>query len=201
MSLRHAVLAALINRAASGYELAKQFHVSVANFWTATSQQLYRELDKMESDGLLSARVVAQEKRPDKRLYTLTEAGQAALHEFTKQEPRPTTVRDELLVQVEALTLADVPSIRAAIESRIESSSRRLESYEQRLSDILGSRDDAEFVATGKRIGPYLTLQRGISFERENIAWGRLALDVLDRRYRSADSSASNTAREQQTSS
>ncbi|MEV8510632.1 PadR family transcriptional regulator [Actinoplanes sp. NPDC051475] len=184
MSLRNAVLAALINREASGYELAKQFHVSVANFWTATSQQLYRELEKMESDGLLSARVVAQPKRPDKRLYSLTEAGRVALHEFTKQEPRPTTVRDELLVQVEALAHADVPSVRSSIESRIESSTRRLQTYETRLVEILGGRDDEEFLRTGKRIGPYLTLQRGISFERENIAWGRRALEVLNRRYR-----------------
>ncbi|MBG0564695.1 PadR family transcriptional regulator [Actinoplanes aureus] len=183
MSLRNAVLAALINREASGYELAKQFHVSVANFWTATSQQLYRELDKMESDGLLAARVVAQSKRPDKRVYSMTDAGRAALHEFTRRQPRPTTVRDELLVQIEALAHADVPCVRASIEAQIESSTRRLAAYEQRLKEILGDRSDEEFLATGHRIGPYLTLQRGLSFERENIAWGRLALGVLERRY------------------
>ena len=183
MSLRNAVLAALINREASGYELAKQFHVSVANFWTATSQQLYRELEKMEADGLLAARVVAQSKRPDKRVYSVTDAGRAALHEFTRQEPRATTVRDELLVQIEALAHADVAHVRASIQARIESSTRRLATYEQRLTEILGDRSDEEFLATGHRIGPYLTLQRGIVFERENIAWGRLALGVLERRY------------------
>lgn len=183
MSLRNAVLAALINREASGYELAKQFHVSVANFWTATSQQLYRELDKMETDGLLAARVVAQEKRPDKRLFSLTEAGRAALTAFTRQDPKPTTVRDELLVQIEALAHADVASVRSSIESRLESSTRRLESYQQRLTEILGDRTEDEFLATGRRIGPYLTLQRGIIFERENITWGRLALTVLARRF------------------
>ncbi|MEU8658800.1 PadR family transcriptional regulator [Actinoplanes philippinensis] len=186
MSLRNAVLAALINREASGYELAKQFHVSVANFWTATSQQLYRELDKMETDGLLSARVVAQERRPDKRLFSLTEAGRAALTDFTRQDPKPTTVRDELLVQIEALAHADVASVRSSIESRIASSGRRLESYEQRLAEILNGRTEEEFLATGNRIGPYLTLQRGIIFERENLTWGRLALSVLARRFPAA---------------
>ncbi|MDI6100721.1 PadR family transcriptional regulator [Actinoplanes sp. NEAU-A12] len=183
MSLRNAVLAALINREASGYELAKQFHVSVAAFWTATSQQLYRELEKMEAEGLLSARVVAQSKRPDKRLFSLTDAGRSALRAFTRQDPRPTTVRDELLVQIEALAHADVACVRSSIEARIESSARRLESYEQRLKEILGDRGDEEFLSTGNRIGPYLTLQRGIIFERENITWGRLALTVLDRRF------------------
>ena len=45
MALRHAVLAALLEGEASGYQLAKRFDVSVANFWSATPQQLYRELD------------------------------------------------------------------------------------------------------------------------------------------------------------
>ncbi len=182
MALRNAVLAALIDRESSGYDLAKRFSVSVANFWTATPQQLYRELDKMESEGLLAARVVKQEKRPDKRLFSVTDAGRAALLDFTRQEPKATTVRDELLVQVEALAWADVASVRTSIESRIKQSEQRVETYERSLAEILGSRSHEEFLATGNRIGPYLTLQRGISFERENIAWGELALRVLQAR-------------------
>jgi DNA-binding PadR family transcriptional regulator len=44
MSLKYAVLAALLEGEASGYELSKVFDVSLANFWAATPQQLYREL-------------------------------------------------------------------------------------------------------------------------------------------------------------
>ncbi|WP_328476141.1 PadR family transcriptional regulator [Actinoplanes sp. NBC_00393] len=183
MALRNALLAALIDRESSGYDLAKQFSVSVANFWTATPQQLYRELEKMQADGLLSARVVKQDRRPDKRLFSVTEQGRAALYAFTQRDPKPTTVRDELLIQVEALAHADVPSVRSSIEAHLKTSRQRLETYERSLADILGSRSHDEFLATGNRIGPYLTLQRGISFERENITWGRLALDILARRF------------------
>ncbi|GAA2894385.1 PadR family transcriptional regulator [Actinoplanes cyaneus] len=182
MALRNALLAALIDSESSGYDLAKRFRVSVANFWTATPQQLYRELDKMEAEGLLTARVVHQDKRPDKRLFSITAAGRAALLEFTRREPRPTTVRDELLVQVEALAWADPAAVRTSIEARIKQSEQRLEAYERQLAEILGNRSHEEFLATGNRIGPYLTLQRGISFERENISWGELALRVLQSR-------------------
>ena len=54
MALRHAVLAALLEGEASGYQLAKRFDVSVANFWSATPQQLYRELDRLEAEGLFA---------------------------------------------------------------------------------------------------------------------------------------------------
>ncbi|GAB1640167.1 PadR family transcriptional regulator [Krasilnikovia sp. MM14-A1259] len=183
MALRNALLAALIDRESSGYDLAKEFRGSVANFWTTTPQQLYRELEKMESDGLLSARIVKQSKRPDKRLFSVTDAGRAALREFTRRDPKPTAIRDELLIQVEALAHADIPSLRSSIRARIESCTHRLESYQRTLAEILGDRTDDEFLATGSRLGPYLTLHRGIAFERDNIAWGRLALGVLARRY------------------
>ena len=42
MSLRDAVLVALLEGESSGYDLAKGFDASVANFWMATPQQLYR---------------------------------------------------------------------------------------------------------------------------------------------------------------
>jgi DNA-binding PadR family transcriptional regulator len=58
VALRHAVLVALLEGEASGYELSKRFDVSVANFWSATPQQLYRELERLEGDGLVEARVV-----------------------------------------------------------------------------------------------------------------------------------------------
>ena len=103
MALRHAILASLKYGEASGYDLAKQFDVTVANFWSATPQQLYRELEKMSADGLVSARLVEQERRPNKRLYSLTERGREESHGFIDRDPKPTAIRDELLVQIETM--------------------------------------------------------------------------------------------------
>src|SRR4029079_19088910 len=100
MSLRDAVLAALLDGESSGYDLAKRFDASVANFWMATPQQLYRELEHLAERGLIQARVVHQERRPNKRMYSLTEAGREAIHHFTARAPKPSVVRDELLVKV-----------------------------------------------------------------------------------------------------
>lgn len=89
VALRDAVLAALLEGESSGYDLAKSFDASVANFWTATPQQLYRELERLAADGLIEARVVEQERRPNKRMFSLTDAGRAALREFTAKRPNP----------------------------------------------------------------------------------------------------------------
>ena len=84
----------------TGYELSKRFDKSVANFWPASRQQIYRELDRLEEDGLATARLVRQERRPDKRIFTLTASGHEALDEFIRAETAPTVVRDDLLIKV-----------------------------------------------------------------------------------------------------
>ncbi|WP_327065110.1 PadR family transcriptional regulator [Kitasatospora sp. NBC_01302] len=183
MALRNAVMAALLEGEASGYDLAKGFDASVANFWMATPQQLYRELERMEGEGLISARLVEQERRPNKRVFSLTEAGLAAVHAYTTQPPgRPTTIRDELLVKVQCADAGDSAAVRAAIIERIAWATAKLARYERLRTRLLDGRTEEQHLATADRVGPYLTLLRGIAFERENIHWGELAVRVLDQR-------------------
>jgi DNA-binding PadR family transcriptional regulator len=182
MALQDALLAALSNGESSGYDLAKSFDVTVANFWTATPQQLYRELDRMQSAGLIEARLVEQEKRPNKRMFSLTAAGRGALHDFTARSPRPTAIRDELLVQVDAMELGDGDAVRSHLEDRLAASRQKLERYERDRGFFLAGRSEEVYLAEEKRLGRYLTLARGIAFEQENVRWCELALKVLDNR-------------------
>ncbi|MFJ4835414.1 PadR family transcriptional regulator [Streptomyces sp. NPDC088747] len=182
MALRNAVLAALLEGEASGYDLAKGFDGSVANFWMATPQQLYRELDRMESEGLIEARLVRQERRPNKRVFSLTDAGLGALRDFTAELPRPTAIRDELLVKVQAVDAGDEQAVRAAVAERLEWARAKLARYERMRDRLLDGRDEEEFLMKSERVGPYLTLMRGRAFEEENIRWAERALRVLERR-------------------
>ncbi|MFF3376595.1 PadR family transcriptional regulator [Streptomyces sp. NPDC002680] len=183
MALRNAVMAALLEGEASGYDLAKGFDASVANFWMATPQQLYRELERMEGDGLIAARVVEQERRPNKRLFSLTEAGLEAVRAYTAEAPsRPTAIRDELMVKVQCVDAGDTEAVRASIAERMEWSTAKLARYERLRMRLLDGRTEDEFFATAERIGPCLTLLRGIALEQENLRWGALALARLEQR-------------------
>ena len=182
MALRDAVLAALLEAEASGYDLAKGFDASVANFWMATPQQLYKELERMESQGLVRARVVQQERRPNKRVYSLTEAGHEALRDFTARPAKPTAIRDELLVKVQAVDGGDVAAVRAGVTERLEWARAKLARYDRLRARLLAGRTEEEYFAEAERVGPYLTLMRGRAFEKENIRWAEWALNVLERR-------------------
>ena len=183
MALRNAVMAALLEGEASGYDLAKGFDASVANFWMATPQQLYRELERMEADGLIAARVVEQERRPNKRLFSLTEAGLEAVWAYTAESPaKPTAIRDELMVKVQCVDAGDIEAVRSAIAERMEWSTAKLARYERLQKRLLDGRTEEEFFTTAERIGPYLTLLRGMSLERDDLRWGAVALTRLERR-------------------
>lgn len=181
MSLRNAVLAALLDGAASGYDLAKAFDASVANFWMCTPQQLYRELDRMESDGLITARTVEQERRPNKRLFSLTPHGLDALAQFTEIDHKPTAIRDELLVAVLAAD-TNVEAVKASLRERRQWAEAKIARYERLQAKLLDGRTEEEFFVQAERVGPYLTLLRGLSFERDNVRWCARCLTVLERR-------------------
>lgn len=189
MALRDALLTALLDGEASGYDLAKDFDASVANFWMATPQQLYRELEKMEADGFVHARVVEQQRRPNKRLFSLTEAGFDALVEFTSRAPKPGVVRDELLVQVQAVDHGDVDAVRAAIEERKSWALAKIARYERLRDRLTGGLAEKAYLETAARVGPYLTLLRGLAFEQENVRWADRALSVLTKRQARASRS------------
>ncbi|GAA1785330.1 PadR family transcriptional regulator [Streptomonospora arabica] len=182
MALRNAVMAALLEGEASGYDLARSFDASVADFWMATPQRLCRELERMAAEGLLQARTVEQEKRPDKRLFSLTASGRRALYAFTSAPPRPGAVREELLVQVPAVDTGDVGAVREAAAERMVWARGKITRYERLRNRLPGGRSEEDHLARAERVGPHLTLRRGPEFEREYPRWGERVLDVLGRR-------------------
>lgn len=182
MSLRDAVLAALLEGESSGYDLAKDFDASVANFWPATPQQLYRELDRLAAQGLIQARIVHQERRPNKRMFSLTEAGRDAIRQFTAKAPRPSVIRDELLIKVQAADAGDTAAVRESIRERLQWASAKVQRYQRLRMRMLDGRSEEQYLVETERVGPYLTLMRGISFEEENIRWAEHALTIIERR-------------------
>ncbi|SFS33456.1 DNA-binding transcriptional regulator, PadR family [Streptomyces sp. ok210] len=171
VALRHAVLAALLDGEYSGYQLAKAFDVGVANFWYALPQQLYAELAKLEKEGLVAGRQVVQEARPNKRLFRVTDAGLAELEEFAASVSKPSFIRDDLLVKVQAADHIGTAPVIEQLEERASAADARIELFGKLLRQMRGDVDEEEFLRRGERIGPYLTCLRGLAFEQGNRDW------------------------------
>lgn len=193
MALCHAVLAALMEGEASGYQLSKRFDVSVSNFWSAKPQQLYRELERLEQDGLLQGRVVEQQRRPNKRVFTLTAAGREELHAFIAQPAKPTAIRDDLLVKLQASDATDRDPITAAVTERLAYARGKLALYDRLRDDLLDGRSEDTYLRDAERVGPYLTLMGGRMYEQQYIQWCTTVLTVLDQRSHGSEPHASPT--------
>jgi DNA-binding PadR family transcriptional regulator len=120
----------------SGYDLSKQAERSVGHVWAPTKSHLYAVLRRLSAEGLVGARAVAQERRPDKQLYVLTEAGRAAFERWL-DEPASGD-RSALLLQLFLGGLASEESHRRTLEMLRDDALEELERY--RLIDERNSR-------------------------------------------------------------
>jgi len=79
MDVRTICLGILSRTQATGYEIKKLFDEDgYDHFVEASLGSIYPALGKLTEEGLVSMREEAQEKRPDRKVYTITPAGRRA---------------------------------------------------------------------------------------------------------------------------
>jgi PadR family transcriptional regulator, regulatory protein AphA len=100
MSLRYAILGYLSTAPGTGYDLARQFDTGLGWFWTASHSQIYPELRRLTSEGLIERAATAVTENIDKYVYSLTPAGLDALKEWTSQLPSYAPNRDNERLQL-----------------------------------------------------------------------------------------------------
>ncbi|HID54863.1 MAG TPA: PadR family transcriptional regulator [Anaerolineae bacterium] len=98
MSLQYALLGFLNYQPMTGYELKQTMDVSTSNFWHAKQSQIYTTLKKMEGAGLVISQVEAQDGRPDRRVYEITDYGRAQLHTWLAEPLTELQPHKELLL-------------------------------------------------------------------------------------------------------
>ena len=178
MALEHAILVALAERPGTGYELARRFDKSIGQFWTATHQQIYKVLGRMESAGWLAVTPVAQDGRPDKKVYDLTTAGRTELAEWIARPAAPEPTRSELAVKIRGAAYGDPAAVVAEVRRHRALRAERLESY---LANEKREFPDPARLR-GARRHQWLVLRGGIALERALIDWYDDVLTSLNRK-------------------
>src|SRR5690242_11340041 len=131
MALEHAILVALTEKPGSGYELARRFERSIGFFWSATHQQIYKVLGRMEKDGWVSVDAVAQTGRPDKKVYDISAAGRVELRRWIAEPVDFAVPRYDLAVKIRGASQGDLPALVAEVKGHRDAFATRLEAYLQ----------------------------------------------------------------------
>jgi PadR family transcriptional regulator AphA len=119
VSLKHALLGFLNYSPMTGYELKKFFDASVAHFWNAELSQIYPTLKGLESEGLVEMNVEAQEDRPNRKVYSLTDDGREELVTWLGQPAEPNQIREPILIKVFFAAAISKDEIVSVLEKRI----------------------------------------------------------------------------------
>ncbi len=175
MALSHAILTALLDQELTGYELAKQFDVSLGFFWQASHQQIYQQLKVLNDQQLVVATEVSQSGRPDKKRYALTPSGREHLKNWVLGETRRKPAKDDLLVKLYNLGTVDNADIIEMVASRLQDHKQRLALYEKIREKGYARLDELD----RHHLGMYLALSAGLHQERSFIAWCEEAIGLL----------------------
>jgi DNA-binding PadR family transcriptional regulator len=100
MSIEQAILGLLSWRPLSGYDLKKMFEGSAALYWSGNNNQIYKTLVKLHAEGLVSREIQFQEDSPARKIYTVTEKGQAELRAWVLSDPEMPQIKNPFLIQL-----------------------------------------------------------------------------------------------------
>ncbi len=175
MSLAHALMTSLLEKSCSGYDLARRFDKSIGFFWSATHQQIYRELARMEKAGWIESAAAPDGGKTRKRIYQVLDAGKQELKRWAREPAQPQDMREELMVRLRAdavlgpLGLEDELARRKLLHEEKLAGYRAIETRDFPSGRILSREAQIQ----------HMILKTGIMFEEGWAKWSGEALDLL----------------------
>ncbi|MDK9739281.1 PadR family transcriptional regulator [Vibrio sp. D404a] len=127
MALPHIILSMLCETEAAGYDITKKFSGLDGTYWQASHQQVYREMGKMEKQGLMSHHLVPQSGKPDRKVYTITKEGLIRLKEWIDTDTSLPILRDEITSKITAADISDIPNVISDLDNIIDTSGKKLD--------------------------------------------------------------------------
>lgn len=120
MDAKTLCLAALQFGGASGYEIKKMFEEGLfSHIHESSFGSIYPALARLVAEGLAECQALAQEKRPDKKVYSITEKGRQALVQALMRPPAPDRCRSDFLVTLIFSPLLPLAHVQRLVEDRI----------------------------------------------------------------------------------
>ena len=133
---------------ASGYEIKKLLEGPFRHIHEASFGAIYPALARLQENNLVTCEERSQEKRPDKKVYALTQGGRFQLIQELTIVPGPDRVRSDFLVQMLYAHILPPSHVAKVIEQRLEIHAELLSKLEGRNGRSTRASDDssAEFV-------------------------------------------------------
>ncbi len=101
MSVKYAMLGILAGKDLHGYELKSSFDEKVGEFWSLNYGQIYSTLDRLEKEALVTHDLQTQDRRPDRKIFSITGKGRTELEEWLSTPVHKVrALRDEFFIKL-----------------------------------------------------------------------------------------------------
>src|SRR4051794_3915239 len=115
------ILGLLCSRDWSAYELAEQMGRGVTELWSRADRQLYYAPKRLVEEGLATARTDPAAGSRSRTVYSITDAGQAALREWLAEEAvAPSALEFEGMVRVLLADQGSIDDLRTNLHTMAE---------------------------------------------------------------------------------
>lgn len=174
VSLRFAALGLLAQQPGSGYDLLKRFEYSMANVWPATQSQLYGELNKLATAGLIEVTDIGARGRKE---YSITPAGREELFRWMADTANDPPYRSTQLLRVFLLGETAVGHARLYMKGIAEQADSELRRLSELRDSLEWNNSDADFYGR-------VALEYGLRAEAMEAGWARWVTEEIDKRSR-----------------
>lgn len=119
MDVKTVCLGMLTDGEASGYDLKKHFESTFGHFFAAGYGSIYPALAWLADNGLVSCREIAQEGKPDRKVYAITANGQQFLLDALQNTQPSHKIRSEFLAMMCFAHLMRPDDVAAVLDNRL----------------------------------------------------------------------------------
>ena len=126
MDVKTVCLGMLTEGEASGYDLKKAFESSFGHCFAAGYGSIYPALASLAENGCVDCEEIAQDGKPDRKVYRITDKGWDMLHAELANPAPSHKVRSEFLAQMAFAHLMTPEQVQTVLDSRIEDADRNL---------------------------------------------------------------------------
>lgn len=101
MSLEYAILGLLSEKPRSGYDLkTRAFDRTLSALWPADQAQIYRTLDRLQKERMVTSTRKRQAGKPDRKVFSITDIGQGELRRWLDTAEPGAPARDPFMLQL-----------------------------------------------------------------------------------------------------
>ncbi|SFE61184.1 DNA-binding transcriptional regulator, PadR family [Paenibacillus algorifonticola] len=100
MNSQDVILGILMDENCSGYEIKHKFESLFSYFYNASYGTIYPTLGKMEKQGLITKESILQDGKPNKNVYTITEAGREQFMLYLTSDIQAVETKSDFMVRL-----------------------------------------------------------------------------------------------------